>query len=273
MTIVRIRSCIAGAAATLVGCYLGTGTMVGTPARSAAAAASIAAAIAFANVVNDIADVDVDALGKPDRPLPAGRISSRGAHTAAAGAASLAMVSTVPLGTTLIAVMAALLVVSFLYSARLKGTVLFGNVLVAACASSPLLFGAAAAGNVTGQVLCAALLAFEFMLAYEVLKTLADRAGDAAAGLRTLATATRFRTSTRTLVALATALTITVFAAVPLTRSLLVYVTIAVPVLVAPIWYVVYRLHRGRPPVDIWDLMRFMRRAWLLGTVALLALR
>jgi 4-hydroxybenzoate polyprenyltransferase len=273
LMIVRIRSCLAGAVATVIGCYLGTGTILTAPARSVAAAIAIAAAIAFANVVNDVADVAVDALGKPARPLPAGRISMPAARATAIGATLVAMISTAPLGSLLVAGMAVLLVISFLYSAFWKGTVIVGNVVVAACASSPLVFGAAATNQIAAPVLLATLLSFEFMFSYEVLKTSADRVGDAAAGLRTLATTTGFRSSQRMFLVVCGALTATVFSAVSVSGHPIIYLAVAVPLLATPVWYVAYRLHRGHPEMDIWNLMRVMRRTWLLGTFALLALR
>jgi geranylgeranylglycerol-phosphate geranylgeranyltransferase len=273
LVVTRIRSCLAGGAATGIGCYLGNGSLVVAPARSVAAAMSIVAAIAFANVVNDIADVNVDAIGKPDRPLPAGRLSLPTARVLAAGTAIAAMAFTVPLGAAMAGWMAVLLAVSFLYSARLKGTILVGNVLVAACASSPLTFGAAAVGRINTPVWIATALAFEFMLSYEVLKTVADRTGDAAAGLRTVATATRSRSSVWIFVGIVVVLTATVLAATTVTSHPIGFLGVAVPVFVVPCWYVVYRLRAVLGDEQVWDLMRLMRRAWLLGTFALLVLR
>src|SRR6202023_997285 len=74
------------------------------------------------------------------------------------------------------------------YSLRFKNTVLLGNIVVALCASSPIAFGAAVSRRFDAPVWLVAGLAFSFMLAYETLKTIADREPDAAAGLRTFAT-------------------------------------------------------------------------------------
>ena len=272
-SIARVRSCLAGGVATGIGGYLATGRVLPTPGRAILAAAGVMLMIAFANVVNDIVDVDVDATGKPSRPIPAGRLSRSAARSFATGLAATAVVVTASLGPQLLGGTALLLLTSFTYSAWLKNTVLLGNVTVAACASSPLLYGAAAVGRLNPPVWMATLLAFEFMLSYEVLKTMADLTGDAAAGLRTLATATRRGTSARVFVAIVVALTGTVLATTTISSHPVAYLTAAAPVLAAPGWYVVYRLHAAIRDGQMWDLMQTMRRAWLLGMIALWMVR
>jgi 4-hydroxybenzoate polyprenyltransferase len=273
VVLARVRSCLAGGVATGIGGYLATGRILAEPAVGILAAAGIAVMIAFANVVNDIVDVDVDAVGKPDRPIPAGRLSRSASWRFASGLAIAAVIVTAPLGPPMVGGTAVLLIASFLYSVRLKNTVLLGNIVVAACASSPLMFGAAAVGRINSEVWVATVLAFEFMLSYEVLKTMADRTGDAAVGLRTVATATRSRTSRRVFVAVVVALTATALAATVLCSHPVRYLAFAVPVLTAPGCFVVYRLRTAVRDEQMWDLMRVMRRAWLFGMVALWMLR
>lgn len=271
--IARVRSCLAGGVATGIGGYLATGSILAESTRSILAAVGIATMIAFANVVNDIVDVDIDAVGKPDRPIPAGRLTRSAAQWFATALAIIAFVVTAPLGPPMVGGTAALLIASFVYSVRLKNTILFGNVLVAACASSPLLYGAAAIGRTNPAVWIATVLAFEFMLSYEVLKTVADRTGDGAAGLRTVATATQSKTSRRVFVAVVAALTGTVLAATVISSHPMRYLAVAAPVCTVPSWYVLYRLRSAVSDEQIWDLMRVMRRAWLLGMTALWMLR
>lgn len=273
LIIARVRSCLAGGVATGIGGYLATGSILTEPARSVLAAVGIALMIAFANVVNDIVDVDVDAVGKPDRPIPAGRLSRSTARLFATALAMAALVVTAPLGAPIMGGTTLLLIASFIYSLRLKNTVLLGNVVVAACASSPLMYGAAAVGRINPAVWIATVLAFEFMLSYEVLKTVADRTGDAAAGLRTVATATRSRTSRRVFVAVVGALTVTALAATIISSHPMQYLAVAAPVFIAPGWYVVYRLRPAISDEKMWGLMRVMRRAWLFGMIALWMLR
>lgn len=95
VVIVRLPSCLAGAVGVQVGAHLAT--IAATPGPSLRASLAIGLAVAFANVVNDIVDVRVDAITKPGRPLPSGRLSRRTAFILAAGLA----VASIGLATTL----------------------------------------------------------------------------------------------------------------------------------------------------------------------------
>jgi 4-hydroxybenzoate polyprenyltransferase len=273
LVLARVRSCLAGGVATGIGGYLATGTVLPGPGRSLAAATGIVLTIAFAHVVNDIVDIEVDGLGQPGRPLPAGRVSAATARSFAAALAAAAVVVTVPLGPLPTSAIAALLAASLVYSVRLKNTVLLGNLVVAACASSPVPYGAGVIGRVGPAVWAATVLALEFMLSYEVLKTMADRTGDAAAGLRTVATATRTRTPRLVFLGLAATLTATAVLATAASSHPTRYLVVALPVLVVPTWYVASRLRDAVDDELLAELMRVMRRAWLVGVLALWMIR
>ena len=106
----------------------------------------------------------------------------------AACAGALALVTAAPLGKYAALWILGLLALAFWYSYRAKGTVLLGNCIVACCASSPILFGALIAGRPDALAWIAVGLSFTFMLAYETLKTIADRASDEVSRIRTFAT-------------------------------------------------------------------------------------
>jgi geranylgeranylglycerol-phosphate geranylgeranyltransferase len=137
------------------------------------------------NVINDVYDLEIDRINKPQRPLPSGRASRRGA--VALGA--ILLVLGVGIGQALgfwgllVALLVALLLVA--YSARLKRTVLWGNLTVALAAGLAFLYGGIAAER-PGPALIPAGFAFLFHLGREMLKDAQDVAGDRAAGARTL---------------------------------------------------------------------------------------
>lgn len=178
----RVRSCAAGALLGLLGAAL-----AGDPAAGCLAAVSLACAIGFAQVANDIADAQVDRIGKPHRPLPSGAVSMATAKTTAWCCAAGCLLTAAAHAATL-AFAAALLALSWLYSMRLKSTVLAGNILVAALASSTVPFGAVAGGHVPPRVFAVQGVVLTFSLTFEIVKTAIDALGDAAAGIRTVAT-------------------------------------------------------------------------------------
>jgi geranylgeranylglycerol-phosphate geranylgeranyltransferase len=76
----------------------------------------------------------------------------------------------------------------YLYSWKLKSTVLMGNATVAAISAISVVFGGIAAGNVWPTLLLAVIVGVA-ILGREVLKTLADYEGDMKERVRTISTA------------------------------------------------------------------------------------
>jgi geranylgeranylglycerol-phosphate geranylgeranyltransferase len=148
---------------------------------------AISLVTATVNVVNDIRDVRADAISRPHRPLPAGRLSTSDAWRLASvqGLVALTLSVGVPSGP---AVTLALLLIGVSYSYVLKGTVLAGNLVVAFLAATPIVYGGRLGGVQPLPTLIAGTIIFSFMLAYEVLKTIRDVVADGAAGYRTVAT-------------------------------------------------------------------------------------
>jgi geranylgeranylglycerol-phosphate geranylgeranyltransferase len=79
------------------------------------------------------------------------------------------------------------ILVLYLYSWKLKSTVLIGNATVAVTSASSAIFGGIAAGN-AGPSLWLALIIGTGIMGREVLKTLADYEGDLREHCRTVAT-------------------------------------------------------------------------------------
>ncbi len=138
-----------------------------------------------ANAINDYFDVEIDRVNKPDRPLPRKAVKS--------GTAIILWITLSLVGISLnlflnssafwIAVTA--VVVLFAYSARLKRTVLIGNVAVAAMTGMAFLYGAVVAES-PGMALFPFLFAFLINLGREILKDIEDMAGDKRDGAVTL---------------------------------------------------------------------------------------
>ncbi len=149
---------------------------------AALAAASVAAA---GNVFNDVCDVEIDRVNRPDRPLPGGKVGPGTALVEAALLAAAGLVAAWWLGpaTGLIAMFT--LVLLYLYSRYLKRTAVWGNLAVAAAGAAAFPFGAVATGSF-GRSWIPAGFALLFHLGREIVKDLEDVTGDGQAGARTL---------------------------------------------------------------------------------------
>ncbi|MEM1945285.1 MAG: UbiA family prenyltransferase [Nitrososphaerota archaeon] len=139
-------------------------------------------------VINDYFDRLSDAVNKPQRPIPSGRVAPGNAviysiGLAAAGISAAAMTSVQCLALASLAY-----TVSFLYNCRLKASGLLGNALVSIDVVAPFVYGAVMAdGFVSARVLTFGLLAFLANNGREVIKGISDVEADRVRGVVTVA--------------------------------------------------------------------------------------
>lgn len=267
----RAGTVVAAGLLSLVGA--GLAPAGGPAARIAAASVAVALLVAFAQVVNDVVDVEVDRIQKPHRPLVSGQIAVRSATALAVVLAGAGLGAAALAGPGFLVVAAVILVLSCGYSMWWKGTVLVGNAVVALLASSPITYGAAAAGGVDVLVVAVQVEVFVFMSAFEVVKTGIDADGDAAVGLRTVAT--RFGVRTTSLVAAALCAGFAVAAVVPavLADRWLGYAVVMGFGAVLPASVAAVRLvRRGRTPAELRPPFELLRLAWFAGIASLVLL-
>jgi geranylgeranylglycerol-phosphate geranylgeranyltransferase len=139
------------------------------------------------NAVNDYYDREIDAVNRPLRPIPSGRISPSMAFNYsialfAIGSILAGLVNQICL---IVAVLNSALL--FFYARNLKATPLAGNVCVAYLTGSTFLFGGAATGMpglLANQV--PFLLSFLATMSREIAKDIEDMEGDRLGGARTL---------------------------------------------------------------------------------------
>jgi len=174
---------------TLIGAYVAGVSGGGIAARPLAAAAAVLATVlatAAGNAINDYFDREIDRVNAPDRPIPRGVVSPRGALWFSAalflGAVGAALV--LPLLAVAIAVVNLLALIA--YTEVFKGLPGVGNLLVAYLGGSTFLFGGAAVRGDLATVATLAALAALSTFTREVIKDVEDVAGDREEGLNTL---------------------------------------------------------------------------------------
>jgi geranylgeranylglycerol-phosphate geranylgeranyltransferase len=178
-----VNSLVAGLAAILA--YLiDTGTVVPQTLFLFAIVALITAA---GNVINDFFDVKIDAINRPDRPIPSGAVSraaARGFAVTLFLAGILVSFFTNPLCIG-IAVVNSLILIA--YAGKLKRTPLLGNITVAYLSASIFLFGGALNGwNGLVHIIPIAAITFFAMLSRELVKDAEDVEGDKAGNADTV---------------------------------------------------------------------------------------
>jgi len=140
---------------------------------------------AAANVINDYYDVEIDKINKPYRPIAAGIITLNQAFVFSM---TLFLVGIVLGGlinwqALVVSVFSAALL--FLYSYRLKRTVLWGNLSVSLVTALAFIYGGIAV-NRLGFALIPATFSFFYHLGREIIKDVEDIEGDRADHIQTL---------------------------------------------------------------------------------------
>ena len=138
------------------------------------------------NIVNDYFDRYVDAINKPWRPIPSGRISARTAFIVSLSLMSVGVSLSLLLNPycLLVALLAAVLL--FEYSRWLKKTGFPGNIVIGLLSFLSIFFGGLASPDPIASLL-PGLYAFLIILGREIFKGIEDLEGDRRYGVRTLA--------------------------------------------------------------------------------------
>lgn len=143
---------------------------------------------AAANAWNDYLDVDIDRINQPQRPLPSGMVSLSTARKFSFILAIMSILLAAFINGHAFLIALTSNVLLYLYSWKMKSTVLVGNAIVAFISAMSAVFGGVAAGNVAPTFWLAIIIVTGIM-GREVLKTMADYEGDLRQRVTTIATA------------------------------------------------------------------------------------
>lgn len=129
ITLLRPSNFIITVASVFVSCVLAGGRIEQT---SVMILASLAAGLIGGGgmVINDIFDVEIDRINKPQRPLPSGAVSAASAALFYAVLSAVGLLLNLFLHSSAQAIATGAVVLIFFYSYRLKSTPLFGNLMV-----------------------------------------------------------------------------------------------------------------------------------------------
>jgi geranylgeranylglycerol-phosphate geranylgeranyltransferase len=224
---------------------------------------------ASANAWNDYLDIEIDKINQPNRPLPAGLISLRAArlYSFFVAGLSLIVVSAISLPALVIAFLSNVLL--YVYSWKLKSTVLMGNATVALISAMSAIFGGVAAGNVRPSLLLALIIACAIM-GREVLKTLADYEGDLRQRCRTIATVWGRRWARVIFFMLVAATLLVMMTPYLLNVYRPVYAYIVALGVYPVVIYIVLRVTRDRSGPQLERLSQIMKYDFLIWFVAVL---
>lgn len=132
---------------------------------------------AGANIINDIFDLEIDRINKPNRPLPSGRVSKNEAWGYFGAAYLIAIALSIFCNWAMFAIAFLIALLLIVYSSRLKRTVLWGNLTVSFASAMAFIYGALTVDDWKAGII-PAVFAFFFHFGREVVKDMQDVEGD-----------------------------------------------------------------------------------------------
>jgi geranylgeranylglycerol-phosphate geranylgeranyltransferase len=184
LALTRPGNAVAAGVLTFIGAFVTGG--VSAPQPTALAIVATVLATGGGNAINDYFDREIDAVNRPDRPIPRGAVSPHGALAFSGLLFAVAVALTLLLPRLAIGIAVVNLVALVAYTEVFKGLPGVGNALVAALTGSTFLYGGAAVGGNLTPVVVLFVLAASATMAREIVKDVEDVAGDREEGLRTL---------------------------------------------------------------------------------------
>lgn len=145
---------------------------------------------AYSMAVNDVYDVEVDRVNRPERPIPSGKVdigeANRISMLVLAGGVAAAVATLIPLA---VAIALAYAFLSWVYNSWAKKTGIAGNAIVASSLAIPFIYGGAiSGGSILGSLLLImAATSFLSGVGREVVKGMADVEGDGRRGIDSIA--------------------------------------------------------------------------------------
>jgi geranylgeranylglycerol-phosphate geranylgeranyltransferase len=188
LRLIRLFNCLLASVGVWIGAYL---TWL-TPEFYGPTVVSVAAFLTCAagNIINDLVDIRVDAINRPQRVMVSGQISPRSARFAAIALNIIVVILGIAVSWSVFVLGLVTIALLIAYNLRLKRLPVIGNVAVALSAGLTFIAGGIAvdpafAFNLPGP-LVGAIFAFLFHLVREIIKDVQDMEGDRAAGLGSL---------------------------------------------------------------------------------------
>jgi len=262
----RPLSTFSGVLAVVLGGYVaGTGAWL----KITLAALSTMLISAGANAWNDYLDVEIDKINQPQRPLPSGAVSLRAARNFSFILAVLSIVLAAFINWQGFLIALASNILLYVYSWKMKSTVLVGNAIVAFMSAMSAVFGGVAAGNVAPTFWLAVIIVSGIM-GREILKTMADYEGDLRQRVRTIATAWGKRNA-RVVFHIMVSITLIMMMVPYLLRVYRpIYAYMVVLGVYPVVLYIAFRANPERPGPQLEKLSQLMKYDFLIWFLAVL---
>lgn len=175
-TIIRPLNCAIIFLSALVGFFLSSAeSQLTMPAYLAAISAALIGA--GANIINDVFDLEIDLINRPDRPIPKGElfVTQAISYYIVINIISIFIAFFINLTAFIFAFVS--IVIVYLYSRKLKRKALIGNITVSFMTAMVFVYAGIAAGKIIYSTI-PAVFAFMSNMIREIVKDMEDIEGD-----------------------------------------------------------------------------------------------
>ena len=188
LELVRIHNVIGSAISAFMGFVIASEWKL-APIRLMLAMTIVASIAAAGYVINDVYDIEIDKINKPERPLPSGRVKIETAKTLAFVLFIIGTALSIFLNIYAFIVALLTTLSLYYYAKNLKKEGLIGNIIVASTSALSAFYGGLAyfEGSWIIRSIIPTLYIFFFTLSREFIKGIEDVEGDKANGVKTLA--------------------------------------------------------------------------------------
>ena len=184
LELVRPHNCLLAGVAVLVGMIVAVASR-DIPRPQAVFAFAVAVLICGGgNAINDYCDRKIDAINRPGRPIPSGRLKAGHALVIGRSLFMMGVLLAIPLGAPCITLAILNSMILAFYAAELKRLGLVGNLTVGYLVGSTFLFGGLAVKKLQAVSILAAMAALT-TVGRELIKDVEDMRGDRKIGLKT----------------------------------------------------------------------------------------
>jgi geranylgeranylglycerol-phosphate geranylgeranyltransferase len=217
--------------------------------------------------INDYFDIEIDRINKPNRPLPRGAATDRGAVWLWGITSGVGLLLCASVGGGALAVGLFWVISLYFYSKTLKRTALTGNILVGVITGLAFVYGGIAVGHAERSFF-PALFAFLINVARELVKDVEDLEGDAKGKASTLPV--KYGVKPALVLASMTIFLLVVATFLPYSSGIYSVSYLALIVVVnAALIYVIVSMWKDRSPTNLGKLSLILKLDMVGGLVAI----
>ena len=267
LQLIRLSNCLITFFVIIVGSFICSNENILTFKIFLAALAGFFVTAA-GNTVNDIADVEIDKVNRPQRPLPSKKLSIQSAKILYVFLIVSSLVLSLLINYLAFLIILLSNMLLYLYSVTIKRLAFFGNITVSFLTGYTFIFAGMVVGNVK-LALIPAVFAFLINLIREIIKDMEDIEGDKIANAKTLPIVYGFNLSKKLILSIS--LVLFILTLIPFVFSIYkIEFFIIVMVVVNPIiFYSVKLLYQDSSIKNLNKVSKLLKLSMVIGLISI----